>query len=365
MESPFKSEIENDVWRTPIPMVNIESIRRSLFRILSRYSLYNNKVGYVQGMNYIVATLYLYFKNEEDTFWVLDSIMSNYGLEDLYDHEFKKLKSLFIWIEKSIELNLPEVYQHFEECGITVELFWTQWLITLFTSDFLNYSEKYEISNSSFDWENEEIPFYTTDENFTKYSMIIIEFFVLGKWEIFNHIVLKILNFTKHIFMNKDTEETLRIIKNYHIAEGFKFSDYFKEIYYYNLSPLNKSKITGIKTTKSTESLVFCENCRTSKHSLDQKSDRSPYNKEASSWYNKLHIKPNLLKNPNDMKKMIPKDLNSIGKNYIFDIDEQSCWNKSVKEIDYENDYQENMKESPLQNVNLMEIDNTKHQNSK
>lgn len=94
-ESPFKTEIENDVCRTPIPMVNIETIRKSLYRILSRYSLYNHKVGYVQGMNYIVATLYLYFKNEEDTFWVLDSIMSTFGLEDLYDHEFRKLKSLF------------------------------------------------------------------------------------------------------------------------------------------------------------------------------------------------------------------------------------------------------------------------------
>ena len=53
-------------------------------------------------------------------------------------------------------------------------------------------------------------------------------------------------------------------------------------------------------------------------------------------------------------------------KRIIFnDIDEQSCWNKSVKEIDYENDYLDIMKEAPLQDVNLMEIVNTKHHPSK
>ena len=316
-ESPFKTEIENDVCRTPVPIVNLESTRKSLYTILSCYSLYNLKVGYVQGMNYIVATLLLHFKNEEDTFWILDSIMTSYGLEELYDHEFKKLKSLFVSIERSIEYHLPDVYKHFELSGISVELFWTQWLITLFTSDFLNYWEKFEINNASFICENDEIPFYSIDENFTKYSMIIIEFFICGKWEIFNHIVLKIMNLTKQQFIHKDTEETLRIIKNYHTIEGFKFCDYFKEIRYYSTNFYEWNKSIQSDASKANLSSRALESNHNSKRRFDSKSNKSNYNQEAKLWYNKIHIKPTLLKNPNDMKKWIPKDQYYDEKNYI------------------------------------------------
>ena len=65
--------------------------QRKLFRVLSCFSSYNKKIGYVQGMSFITG-LFLSYVSEENAFWLLQNYMKNYGLNDLYTKDFPGLK---------------------------------------------------------------------------------------------------------------------------------------------------------------------------------------------------------------------------------------------------------------------------------
>lgn len=46
-----------------------------LFNVLKAYANYDNEVGYVQGLNYVVGMMLYYIRDEEQVFWCLFSLM--------------------------------------------------------------------------------------------------------------------------------------------------------------------------------------------------------------------------------------------------------------------------------------------------
>jgi len=46
-----------------------------LFNVLKAFANYDNEVGYVQGLNYVVAMMLYYINDEEQVFWCLMSLM--------------------------------------------------------------------------------------------------------------------------------------------------------------------------------------------------------------------------------------------------------------------------------------------------
>lgn len=70
-----------------------------LFNVLKAYSNYDNEVGYVQGLNYIVGLLLLYVQDEEEVFWCLYTLMYKMGWRWIYTENFPKLKALCIQLE--------------------------------------------------------------------------------------------------------------------------------------------------------------------------------------------------------------------------------------------------------------------------
>ena len=61
--------------------------------MLLAFSRYDQSIGYVQGMNFIVASL-LYHCSEEIAFWIFVTLIEDYELRDIY------------------ETNLPGLYKH-------------------------------------------------------------------------------------------------------------------------------------------------------------------------------------------------------------------------------------------------------------
>lgn len=58
-----------------------EEGQAALGRILLAFSVHKPKIGYCQSMNYIAALLLLILeKNEENTFWVLVSLIDDGGM---------------------------------------------------------------------------------------------------------------------------------------------------------------------------------------------------------------------------------------------------------------------------------------------
>ena len=63
------------------------------------YANYDNEVGYVQGMNYIVGLLLFYIKDEEQVFWCLYQILVKYNWRQIFTEDFPKLHKLTAILE--------------------------------------------------------------------------------------------------------------------------------------------------------------------------------------------------------------------------------------------------------------------------
>ncbi|XP_066962348.1 rab GTPase-activating protein 1-like isoform X3 [Macrobrachium rosenbergii] len=107
----------------------------ALFKISKAYAVYDEEVGYCQGLSFLAAALLLHMP-EEQTFCVLVKIMFDYGLRDLFKDGFEILHMRFYQLGKLMEEQLPEIWLHFQEQGVEVHMFASQWFLTLYTAKF-------------------------------------------------------------------------------------------------------------------------------------------------------------------------------------------------------------------------------------
>jgi len=105
------------------------SIKRAqLESVLTAYSVFNPKVQYVQGMNYIVALLLMHM-GPEDSFFVLMSIMNYYGIANLCD--IAMLNNHFLVFGRLLEVFQPYVYNQLTRLGVR-DSFLLEFFISLF-----------------------------------------------------------------------------------------------------------------------------------------------------------------------------------------------------------------------------------------
>jgi hypothetical protein len=80
--SGSENQIGKDITRTLSPLLDREG-QNQLSRVLSAFSKYDQSIGYVQGMNFIVAAL-LQHCSEEVAFWLFVSLIEDYEMRDIY-----------------------------------------------------------------------------------------------------------------------------------------------------------------------------------------------------------------------------------------------------------------------------------------
>lgn len=107
----------------------------SLYRISKAYSVHDEEIGYVQGLSFLAAALLLHMP-EEQAFCVLVKIMYDYQLRKLFKHGFQELHLKFYQLERLMQDQLPDLYDHFAEMGLEIHMFASQWFLTLFTAKF-------------------------------------------------------------------------------------------------------------------------------------------------------------------------------------------------------------------------------------
>ncbi|XP_055895788.1 rab GTPase-activating protein 1-like isoform X1 [Biomphalaria glabrata] len=107
----------------------------SLYRISKAYSVYDEEIGYVQGLSFLAAALLLHMP-EEQAFCVLVKIMYDYQLRELFKQGFQVLHLKFYQLERLMQDHLPDLYDHFAEMGLEIHMFASQWFLTLFTAKF-------------------------------------------------------------------------------------------------------------------------------------------------------------------------------------------------------------------------------------
>ncbi|GIY42432.1 rab GTPase-activating protein 1 [Caerostris extrusa] len=138
-DSTYESIIQRDIYRT-FPAHELFNEKNgtgqeSLFKICKAYSLYDPEIGYCQGLSFLVAALLLHMP-EEEAFGVLMKIMFDYHTRDMFRNAFEELHLKFYQLRKLMEDQMPGLVSHFDDLGIEVHMFASQWFLTLFTAKF-------------------------------------------------------------------------------------------------------------------------------------------------------------------------------------------------------------------------------------
>ncbi|KAG8196661.1 hypothetical protein JTE90_006571 [Oedothorax gibbosus] len=138
-DSTYESIIQRDIYRT-FPAHELFSEKNgagqeSLFKICKAYSLYDPEIGYCQGLSFLTAALLLHMP-EEQAFSVLMKIMFDYHTRDMFKNSFEELHLKFYQLQKLMEDQMPGLVSHFDDLGIEVHMFASQWFLTLFTAKF-------------------------------------------------------------------------------------------------------------------------------------------------------------------------------------------------------------------------------------
>lgn len=147
---PSVTQIDLDVPRTFLesPYFSKGTGGEILKRVLYAISRYNPNLGYVQGMNYIVACL-LYHCSESDAFWLFLKLVYDYDLVQNYLPQLPGLEKHSHIIEFLMMEHLPLLNEHLMQCGVIPQMFITEWCITLFTT-LLNLQYAHSFINQFF-----------------------------------------------------------------------------------------------------------------------------------------------------------------------------------------------------------------------
>ncbi|XP_045109450.1 TBC domain-containing protein C215.01-like isoform X2 [Portunus trituberculatus] len=135
--SPDVRQIDLDVNRTyrdhTMFRKRYDEKQQQLFHVLVAYSMYNQEVGYCQGMSQIAALLLMYL-NEEDAFWALSGLMSSpkYAMHGFFIPGFPKLLRYQQHHDKILEKFLPKLKKHLERNCIDSGLYTLKWFFQCF-----------------------------------------------------------------------------------------------------------------------------------------------------------------------------------------------------------------------------------------
>ncbi|KAK7057167.1 ABC1-domain-containing protein [Favolaschia claudopus] len=109
--------------------------QENLFNVLKAYSIYDEAVGYCQGLPFVVAILLLNMPDEE-AFSLLVRLMQVYDLRGHFLPEMPKLQLRLVGFDRLVEEMLPVLHVHFLREGIKSTMFCSQWFLTMFSYRF-------------------------------------------------------------------------------------------------------------------------------------------------------------------------------------------------------------------------------------
>ena len=211
----YDQEIQKDLTRT---FPNNSSFKygndnyNKLYHLLTVYSLFNQKIGYAQGINFIAANIILLMpkEKEEKIFMFLDGLIEKFEFGKLFglnvgDHLKKKLNNL----EQNLSKFCPEIIKFLEISNLSHEFFTTNWMLTLFANSMEN-----------------------------KYLFIVWDFLIIFGWKFFIFFVISILNKFKNEIRKVEQNNLTYFMKN--LFKSKIFEKNFKNIIDETIDLINK-----------------------------------------------------------------------------------------------------------------------------
>jgi Rab-GTPase-TBC domain len=110
-------------------------LQDGLFNVCKAYALFDEAVGYPQGMNFIIMPM-LFAMPEEEAFCLLVRLMNKYHLREMFIQDMPGLHLHLYQFERLLEDLEPALYCHLNRRSVTPKLYATQWFLTLFAYRF-------------------------------------------------------------------------------------------------------------------------------------------------------------------------------------------------------------------------------------
>ncbi|XP_032888858.1 growth hormone-regulated TBC protein 1 isoform X1 [Amblyraja radiata] len=107
------------------------SFLQPLFNVLVAYGNHNKTIGYCQGMNFVAGYLLIVTKDEEKSFWLLDSLIKKI-VPDFYSPTMIGLKTDQEVLGHLVRLKVPAVAELMEQHSVMWTLVVSRWFICLF-----------------------------------------------------------------------------------------------------------------------------------------------------------------------------------------------------------------------------------------
>ncbi|KAJ3794460.1 rab-GTPase-TBC domain-containing protein [Lentinula aff. detonsa] len=106
-----------------------------LASILLTYDLYEQELGYVQGMSDLCAPIYVVMQAEEEmTFWCFAEVMNRMKQNFLRDQS--GMKKQLSTLQQLVEVMDPELYRHLEKADALNLFFCFRWILIAFKREF-------------------------------------------------------------------------------------------------------------------------------------------------------------------------------------------------------------------------------------
>ena len=197
-ESIYDLQIKKDLPRTfpeNILFKEGSNYYNKLYRLLTAYSNYNNKIGYAQGLNLLTAHILFIFEKEEEIFIFLDGMINRFNLEDLIGIN-NKLTSKFKKIGNLIKNYNKKVYYYLDKNSLSHEFFTANWILTLFSNSILK----------------------------TQYLSIIWDYMIIFGWNFCYFFIIVIIKFYENDIISFNPDQVSEFMKNLLFSEKFNLN---------------------------------------------------------------------------------------------------------------------------------------------
>lgn len=109
----------------------------ALYRVLGKFSSMYPKVGYCQGMNYIVGFLLMISGSEEsEVFSFFIHLCEEFSLFECFSEEMQGLHKKMWMFDKLLKKFSPELSNHFVAQELTEDMWIFKWFLSLYTTVF-------------------------------------------------------------------------------------------------------------------------------------------------------------------------------------------------------------------------------------
>ena len=209
-------EIGRDLHRTfYIEKFRTGNGRDMLKNVLTAVGFVRPEIGYCQGMNFIAGALVNLIDDEEKSFWIFLFFIDNIQLNLLYLRNMPDFLIRVYQLKKLIEFYLPKLGNHLKRNQINLDLFFSKWLLTIF-SNYLPFDVLYKV------W----------------------DVFIIDKWKALFKFCMILLDFMKEKLMKMDLNSFSQYFRSSELLTSLSFEEIIK---HYNEYKITNKKLKELR----------------------------------------------------------------------------------------------------------------------